>query len=259
MRLVLLMACCVAQAFSTSHPPLFFTMQAQPTHAQLVAACRRSVVSITEVHTLCGKLQLGSTSAADMRSIVDGKSWKVIYPDTDTHTPYTWRMGRVSPEFFYTEVPERVRRAVVEIISPSTDHLRRLHIAREDILAPTETGRISVKRLCWTFAAIATCGKFAHVRIDPQKLFAHRQITLQTASVPAIANPHLCNYYYLPIQRLASSPAVLNGGTTRDNNVVFASDTLCIMQNSWIRPAYPSGSEYSEADDCYMVCTRLGH
>lgn len=263
-------ALCASRALQLRAQPAAFVMQADSGGVlarRVVAACRHNAVDkITQVRVLCDTLQRDATT--DMRSTAEKKSWKVIYPTTDGHTPYMWRMCTVAPDAFYEDVPSRVRRAVVNMIAPSTDHFRRLHIVRicstaitNELLTPAP--RRLYKRILNHLEAIAWAVYLCYtVRGANSLKSTHNQVVLQTAAIPAIANPKLANYYYLPVQRPVGdavfSPPVLNGGCMRDNNVVFASDTICIMQNSWIHPSCSDSSSLTGAlDNAYMVCIAI--
>lgn len=182
----------------------------------------------------------------------------------------TWKMRATRSTDFFAKLPPRVQNSVADHLSPSTAELRVLSIVQRKLAyvrtrhswgwprSLTEAAReiiaTHLNALPWiadtifvpVVQHILRIGRLAEAlvwktrvcvlgvnRSDTlQKLCSDTLIDVKRSAVPVVANPALINYYHLPIRNCSF---VREGFSLRDNNIVYLSRDLLIMDNHWMQ------------------------
>jgi hypothetical protein len=191
----------------------------------------------------------------DARELVEGYRWRVLYPRHHNNVFCFWKVVKVSPEFFFRDMPGRVRRAV-SAMEPLDKSMRVLAITEREAISDTPN-QISLKNswhmdhivvplfraviqiahvleaITWGIISPLSSKRWASSLIKRRFEacpISHTKEIVTTTNFPLVANPLLINYYHNPCNR-----GFCNGKchVMRDNNVIYASRFVVIMENPW--------------------------
>ena len=171
--------------------------------------------------------------------MVEGKRWRVIHPNPSDNTSYYWRVNNVNPSDFFKDMPSRIR-AAVSIMEPPDSDMRILTMNTKT--QTSATGNTSLKGSSWKFLERLSW-KFFHACFGPKWLaytlasrlgacpISNTSAIVTTVKYPIVANKFLENYYHVMCNRGTCAEKC---NVIMDNNIIYASRYLVIMQYVWM-------------------------